>query len=81
MSELIPPCFLCKHAEHIGEIPLTRCKITGEIICDRGWINPVNCWKYCPCSPLSSNPCPYFEPIDKEEYNKQLELAKKLLKR
>ena len=78
----VPPCMLCKHAKEIdtGYMVATYCKIQKDIICDRQWINTLTCWTACPCSPLSENPCPYFEPEDKEEYEHELELAKKHLK-
>ena len=77
--DLIPPCYLCRHADHVGDIPLTVCRKTGETICDRGWINPLHCWQWCECSPLASDHCPYFVPKDQKEYREQLELAKQLL--
>ncbi|RLE38250.1 hypothetical protein DRJ17_04595 [Candidatus Woesearchaeota archaeon] len=52
-----PPCFKCKHAEHVtsGGLLLTRCKILDEIICDRQWITDEVC-KHCDCAS-----CEYFE--------------------
>ena len=59
------PCALCKYARDLANGMLVYCEKKKEVICDYQWINPVNCWKYCECTK-----CPFFEPQDKEEYNK-----------
>lgn len=50
------PCALCKYAKDNGMV--VYCEIKGEIICDRQYIKPEDCWKYCECAS-----CPYREPI------------------
>jgi len=81
LLELDIPCELCRYSVDVssGGIILTYCSKRQEYICDRQWINPVNCWRYCQCSRLSENTCPYFEPIDNEQYRRNLVLARKVI--
>jgi len=45
------PCQLCWFAEwrNHGMLLVTYCHKQRDVICDRQWINPEMCWKYCEC--------------------------------